>query len=404
MPVAWSSFYAERTAGMYSSEIRDILHLTEKPDIISLAGGLPAPELFPVEEFRRAFEWVLSHEGATALQYGPTEGYVPLKQVLAERMAKFGIQSSPDNILITSGSQQALDLLGKLFLNPGDAIVVENPSYLGALQAFNCYQARYVIVPMDENGMRTDVLDEILASQRVKFVYALPNFQNPSGRTMSLERRQHLVRIAEKYGVPIVEDDPYGELRYEGEHLPSLKSLDRSGNVIYLGTFSKILAPGFRLGWVVAPPEVFRWLVLAKQPADLHTCTASQRAFYHVAKDGFLDRHVARIRAVYHERRDTMLRAMERHFPPEVRWTKAEGGLFVWVMLPEGVDSRELLVEAVQEKVAFVPGSAFHADGSGHNTMRLNFSNSTPAQLEEAIERLGRVIRRFLGRVAVPSP
>src|SRR6266702_2661882 len=283
MPVAWQQLYANRAEGMRASDIREILKVTEQPDIISLAGGLPAPELFPVDEYRRAFEWVLESDGAQALQYGPSEGYRPLRTLVAERLSGFGISCEFDDILITNGSQQALDLMGKILLDPGDAVLVEKPTYLGALQAFNQYQASYAVVPMDEDGMRVDEVERVLSQgassgQRVKLIYALPNFQNPTGRSLSLERRRRLVELADHFGVPIVEDDPYGELRYEGDPLPTLKSLDTHASVIYLGTFSKILAPGFRLGWIVASPEVMETLLHGKQPSDLHTGMAQQMA------------------------------------------------------------------------------------------------------------------------------
>lgn len=404
MPVHWQQLAADRTHRMRASDIREILKVTAQPDMISLAGGLPAPELFPVDEYRRAFEWVLETNGAAALQYGPTEGYLPLRQFLARRLGTFGIRCSADEILVTNGSQQALDLIGKIFLNPRDRVAIENPSYIGAIQAFNQYEPEYTVVPMDEDGMRVDVLERLLAEdatrsggRRIKLIYALPNFQNPTGRTLSLERRSRLVAVSSQFGVPVVEDDPYGELRYEGDHLPSLKSFDTEGNVIYLGTFSKILAPGFRLGWVVACPEALEQLVHAKQPSDLHTGMAQQMATYHVVKDGFVDGHVARLKGFYKERRDVLLRAIEEHFPDEARYTRPAGGLFVWAELPTDVDTRELLLDAVKEKVAFVPGQGFHADGSGRNTMRLNFSNVPPPALEEAIRRLGRAIQARLG-------
>jgi len=405
MPVSWQHLYAERTEGMRASDIREILKVTAQPDIISLAGGLPAPELFPVDEYRRAFEWVLEADSAQALQYGPSEGYQPLRTLLAERLSRFGMLCAHDDILVTNGSQQALDLIGKIFVNPGDAVLVEAPTYLGALQAFNQYQASYAIVPMDDNGMRVDDVERVLARHRslgppIKFIYALPNFQNPTGRSMSLERRQQLVDVANHFGVPIVEDDPYGELRYEGSALPTLKSLDSDGSVIYLGTFSKILAPGFRLGWMLATPELMETLLHGKQPSDLHTGMAQQMATYEVAKAGFVDQHVERIKAFYRERRDVMLRSIQEHFPPDARYTRPAGGLFVWAELPRDVDTRELLLDAIQDKVAFVPGQGFHADGSGTHTMRLNFSNVPPDQLQEGIRRLGHAIQRRLERTA----
>ena len=406
MPVTWQHLYAERTEGMVASDIREILKVTAQPDVISLAGGLPAPELFPIDEYRRAFEWVLESDGAQALQYGPSEGYRPLRALLAQRLTGFGMQCTPDDVLVTNGSQQALDLIGKILLNPSDTVLVEKPTYLGALQAFNQYQATYAVVPMDEDGMCVDDVERVLTRQRtngqhIKFIYALPNFQNPTGRTMSLDRRRRLVEVANHFGVPIVEDDPYGELRYEGQALPTLKSLDRDDSVIYLGTFSKILAPGFRLGWILAGPQVQETLLHGKQPSDLHTGMAQQMATYEVAKDGFVDEHVKHIKDFYRERRDVMLRAIEEHFPPEAHYTRPAGGLFVWAELPLHIDTRELLLDAVKEKVAFVPGQGFHADSSGTNTMRLNFSNVPPDQLREGVRRLGLAIQR---RLAVEVP
>jgi len=400
MSVSWPKKFADRTSRMKASDIRELLKLTARPEIISLAGGLPAPELFPIDEYRRAFEWVLETNGSAALQYGPSEGFRPLREFLATRMTGMGIPADPDQVLITNGSQQGLDLIGKVFLNPGDAVCMENPSYMGAIQAFDAYQAEYVIVPMDDDGMRSDQLDAILSSNPVKFIYALPNFQNPSGRTMSLERRKLLIETAQKHGVPVVEDDPYGELRFEGEALPSLRSLWPEG-VIYLGTFSKILAPGFRLGWMACPPEMYDEMVFGKQPADLHTSTGTQMATYEVCRQpDFLDAHIERIRAVYRERRDVMLRAMDEHFPAECTWTKAAGGLFIWAEVPASIDTRDLLVEALEENVAFVPGQSFHADRSGTNTMRLNFSNVSSDRIKEGIARLGRAIKRRLAKTA----
>jgi 2-aminoadipate transaminase len=391
---------------MRASDIREILKVTAQPDVISLAGGLPAPELFPVDEYRRAFEWVLETDGAQALQYGPSEGYRPLRQLLAERLSGFGMRCSADDLLITNGSQQALDLLGKVFLNPGDTILVERPTYLGALQAFNQYQPTYLAVGMDDDGMHVDEVERALSSSRhrIKLIYALPNFQNPTGRSLSLERRHRLVEVASRFGVPIIEDDPYGELRYEGEHLPSLKSLDRDGVVIYLGTFSKILAPGFRLGWVVAAPDALETLLHAKQPSDLHTGMAQQMATWQVARDGFVDAHVERIKAFYRERRDVMLRALEEHFPQDAHFTRPAGGLFVWAELPSFIDTRELLLDAVRDKVAFVPGQGFHSDHSGSNTMRLNFSNVPPDSLREGVRRLGQAIQKRLANPVRSEP
>jgi 2-aminoadipate transaminase len=405
MQTPWEYRYAHRTQKMGSSVIRELLKLTEQPDIISFGGGLPAPEVFPVREFREACNYVLDHFGAQALQYSTTEGYHPLREMIARHTARYSVEVTADNILITSGSQQALDFIGRLFLNRGDYIVVESPTYLGALQAWNAYGAQYIPVRADENGMIVDELEEAL---RVgpKFIYVLPNFQNPSGSTLNLERRRHLVELADKYGVPIIEDDPYGQLRYEGDHIPSVVSLDSeyrgpngghySGNVIYLSTFSKLLAPGLRLAWVIAPPEVIRKLVMAKQAADLHTSSFNQFVAYEVAKGGFLDEHVKTIRSTYKERRDVMIEMMEEMFPPEVTWRKPQGGMFLWSIMPEGMDAADVLKRAVERKVAFVPGAAFHPRGGGENTMRLNFSYSSPATIREGITRLGITLKELI--------
>jgi 2-aminoadipate transaminase len=401
MQTQWDHRYAHRTQKISSSVIREMLKVTEQPDVISLAGGMPAPEVFPYDEVREACDRVLTNNGQYALQYGSTEGYLPLREMIARHTCRYGIDVSTENILITSGSQQALDLIGRIFLNRGDHILVESPTYLGALQAWNSYGAEYVAVPSDENGMDTDQMIEALR-MGPKFIYVLPNFQNPTGATLPLERRKKLVELAEHYGVPIIEDDPYGQLRYSGEHLPAVFVLDNAkhyngdhiyrGNVIYLSTFSKTLAPGLRIAWVIAPPEVIHKLVQAKQGADLHTATFNQYVAYEVARHGFLDQHIKVIRQVYSERRDVMLNALKKYMPPGVRWTHPEGGLFLWVTLPEQMDASALLPAAVKQKVAFVPGGPFHPDGGGVNTMRLNFSNATPEKIEEAILRLSHVI------------
>lgn len=390
---------------MSSSVIRELLKLTELPEIISFAGGLPAPEVFPLERFREASNTVLENFGPQSLQYSTTEGHRPLREMIARHISRFSSEVSADNVLITSGSQQALDFVGRLFVNRGDYIVVESPTYLGALQAWNAYGAQYIPVRADEHGM---IVDELEAALRVgpKFIYVLPNFQNPSGSTLSLERRQQLIRIADKYGVPIIEDDPYGQLRYEGEHIPSIVALDSeyrgpngghySGNVIYLSTFSKLLAPGLRLGWVIAPSEVIQKLVMSKQAADLHTSSFNQYIAFEAAKGGFLDEHVKVIRATYKERRDVMIEMMEEMFPAGVTWRKPKGGMFLWSILPEGMDSAEVLKRAVEKKVAFVPGEAFHPLGGGRNTMRLNFSYSSPETIREGIARLGVTLKELI--------
>lgn len=403
----WKDRLALRTQRMTSSAIRELLKVTADPEIISFGGGLPAPEVFPIAEIRAAADRVLDQHGRQALQYSNTEGYLPLRAMLARHMGRYGIHVTPANILITSGAQQALNLVGKLFINSGDRILTEEPTYLGALQAFTSYQAQYLPVPIDDDGLRMDKLEDALRAGP-KFMYVLPNFQNPGGVTLSLERRRRLVELAAHYGVPILEDDPYGQLRYEGDHLPALVKLDSElhgscnggapfrGGVIYLGTMSKTLAPGLRIGWVVAPEEVMERLVQMKQGADLHTGTFNQMVAYEAARGGFLDQHVRRIRPVYRERRDAMLTALARYCPPGVRWTHPQGGLFTWVTLPEGQDSTKVLAEALKEKVAFVPGVPFYPCGGGERSLRLNFSYCRPEVIEEGISRLGRVLARML--------
>lgn len=404
MQTLWDHRYAQRTQRMMGSAIRELLKFTESPDVISFAGGLPAPDVFPIKEFKEACIQVLEEHGPQSLQYGTTDGYVPLREMIARHSARYGIEVTADNILITSGSQQALDLLGKIFINTGDRVLVESPTYVGALQAWNAYGAEFIPVPYDENGMITDELE---AKLRIgpKFIYVLPNFQNPTGSTLSFERRLKLIELAERYGVPIIEDDPYGQLRYEGEHLPSLNVLDSqtraqnqcySGNVIYLSTFSKTLAPGIRLAWVIAPPEVIQKLVLAKQGADLHTSTFNQIVAYEVARGGFLGRHVKLIRDVYRERRDVMLETLQEHMPAGVKWTHPQGGLFLWATMPETIDTKELLTEAVKKKVAFVPGESFFPSNGKKNHIRLNFSNALPEKINEGIAQLGLVSKMYL--------
>ena len=404
MQTLWDYRYAQRTQWMKGSAIRELLKFSERKDIISFAGGMPAPEVFPIDKFRESCDIALREHGAECLQYGSTDGYLPLRELIARHATRYGINVTAENILPTSGSQQALDLIGRIFINPGDRILVESPTYLGALQAWIAYGAEFISVPIDQDGMITDKLEERLRAG-IKFIYVLPNFQNPTGLTLSYERRLNLIELADKYGVPIIEDDPYGQLRYEGEHLPAVVVLDSqtrsqdtcySGNVIYLSTFSKTLAPGIRLAWVIAPPEIIQKLILAKQGADLHTSTFNQITTFVVAKDGFLNDHVKLIRKVYRERRDVMLDSLEEHMPPEIKWTHPKGGLFLWVTLPAILDSKVIFDDALNKSVAFVPGAPFFTDGSGHNTMRLNFSNAKPEMINEGIGRLSKVIKNHI--------
>jgi len=393
----WSTALAERSERMKSSIIRELLKYTMIPGMISFAGGLPAPEAFPVRDFQDACSWVLGHDAERALQYGPTEGFAPLKDYLVEAMSKYELPAGRHNVLFTNGSQQALDLIGRAFLDRGDKIITGRPTYLGAIQAWNVYGPEYVTVPLDDDGMRVDELERALeANPTAKFIYVLPNFHNPAGTTLPLERRYRLVELAAKHGAFVIEDDPYGELRFEGEDIIPICALHKE-NTLYLSTFSKTLAPSLRLGWIVAPEEVIAKLVQTKQGTDLHTSNLVQYLAYDICQRGLIRAHVRKIRSIYRERRDAMLAAMEEHFPEGVTWTRPQGGLFLWVRMPEALDATELLDIAVEEKVAFVPGHAFYPGGNdGHCCMRLNFSYSSPEIIEEGIGRLGRAIKRLM--------
>lgn len=397
----WDDKFAVRTEVMKRSTIREILKVTALPDVISFAGGLPAPEIFPIERFKTMSDEILSEHGQVALQYSPTEGVMALRELIATRLSGNGLTINAENVLIVSGSQQGLDLLGRVLIDEKDKIVVENPTYLGMLMAWKTYYLNYLANPTDADGMQIDALQELL-KQHPKLIYLIPNFQNPGGHTLSLERRLQLVKLLAEHDMPMIEDNAYGELVYDGDPLPSLLQLDaqHTGNqgvdgshVMYLGTFSKILAPGLRVGWVVADRKVIDKLVQAKQSADLHTSTLNQYLTYGVAQDGFLDAHIETIREVYRERRDVMIEAMETYFPPEVTFSRPIGGLFLLVTAPENINTTDLLAEAVEHKVAFVPGADFHTGGIGQNTFRLNFSNAQPEQIRIGIQRLGSLLK-----------
>jgi 2-aminoadipate transaminase len=401
--VCWSERYARRTHRMAGSAIRELLKITEKPGFISFAGGLPAPELFPVEQVAAVGQRILTEAGRVALQYSATEGYRPLRECIAQRLRTDGVAAGIDHVLITTGSQQGLDLVGKILVDPGDVVVVESPTYLAALQAWNAYEAKFVGVASDECGMDVGGLERVV-EREPKMIYCQPNFQNPSGVTLARERRVRLLEFSYHHGIPVVEDDPYHELRFEGDDLPGLMALEASrgtqeeqydGNIISLGTFSKVLAPGLRVGWVIAAPTVIAQLTLAKQGTDLHTSTFDQMIAYELLDSGFLEGHKQSIVQTYRERRDAMLDALADCFPHDARWTRPEGGMFLWVELPESIDTGDLLLRAMEQQVAFVPGAAFHVDGTGHNTMRLNFSNSTPERIRDGISRLARELHRM---------
>ncbi|KTQ97282.1 GntR family transcriptional regulator [Aureimonas ureilytica] len=401
-----TDLFATRAGRMKASEIRELLKLLDQPDIISFAGGIPDPSLFPHEAFRRAYADVLGGPDAdAALQYQVSEGYRPLRRWIAGEMGRIGIPCDESNIFITSGSQQGLDYLGKLFLSPGDTALVTWPTYLGALQAFNAYEPRYDRLMPTGGNMTPDAYRQAASETggAVKFAYLVPDFANPSGETLTLAQRETVLDLAEELGIAIIEDAAYAALRYSGEGVPPIAALDalRSGGIdqgrtIYCGSFSKILAPGLRVGWICAPRPMIEKLVLTKQASDLHSPSINQMVVHHVAEATY-GAQVERTRTAYHARRDALLEALEQHMPEGVRWTKPDGGMFVWVTLPEGMDAVELLARSVAEaRVAFVPGSAFHADGGGRNTLRLSFTLADERAVTQGIPRLADLIRRSL--------
>lgn len=389
--------YAKRMEKIKASEIRELLKLTQKPEIISFAGGLPAPELFPVEKMKKISNMVLSENGAKALQYGPTEGFEPLREQIVKRMKALDIDAKSDDILVTNGSQQGLDFTARIFFNEGDVVLCESPSYLGAINAFKAYGPKFIEVPTDAEGMKMDELEKILENNdNVKVIYVIPDFQNPTGRTWAVDRRKKLVELANKHNVAIVEDNPYGELRFEGEMPPSIKSLDTEGRVIFLGTFSKTMCPGLRLGWVCADEEVLNKYILVKQGADLQASTISQMEMAKFLEEYSIEEHIDTIKEVYGRRRDLMLKTMEAEFPEGVTFTRPEGGLFTWVEMPEHINARELAVKALAKNVAFVPGGSFFPNGGNENTLRLNYSNMDEERIVIGITRLAEAIKEML--------
>ena len=394
--------YAKRMDLFKKSELGEILKLIEEPDIISFAGGLPASELFPVEEMKKVSVKVLDENGEEALQYSGSQGYLPLRNHIAKRMNEKGKTNvKAEDILVTSGSQQALDFAGNVFLDEGDIVLCESPSYLGALNAFKGYKPRIMEVPTDKEGMITEGLEKILKeNDRVKSIYVIPDFQNPTGVTWSLDRRKKFMEVVNKYEIPVIEDNPYGELRYEGEFLPALKSFDTKGLVIYLGTFSKIFCPGYRLGWTCASKDILQKFITCKENSDLQTSTIGQRELSKYIDDYDLDEHVEKIKSTYKKRRDLMLDCMEKEFPEGVSFTHPHGGLFTWVKLPEKLNAQDLMKKCVENKVAYVPGGFFFPEGNKENYFRLNYSSSKEEKIVEGIKRLGDVLKEALNETA----
>jgi 2-aminoadipate transaminase len=390
-PIQWQ--FSERAQQLQASFIREILKITQRPEIISFAGGLPSPATFPVERMKEAFDKVLTENGRVALQYGPTDGYAPLREWIANSLSTEGSTIVPEQILMVSGSQQALDLLGKVMIDEGSRVLVETPSYLGALQAFSVYRPEFASVDTDDHGLVPSSIAGVAKGARL--LYSLPNFQNPTGRSLSVERRRELVETCAQLGLPLIEDDPYGALSYKGAPMPRMVAMNPDG-VIYMGSFSKVLTPGIRLGYVCAPLPLVRRLELAKQAADLHTAQLTQMVVHEVVKDGFLDRHIPTIRELYGNQCQVMLDALAEHFPAEAQWTKPEGGMFIWVTLPKQIDSMKLLDQAIAARVAFVPGAPFYANEPETNTLRLSFVTVPPERIREGIATLGKLIKDML--------
>jgi 2-aminoadipate transaminase len=390
--------YSTSIKGMKKSIIRELLKLTQRPDVISFAGGLPAPESFPIDQLKEISCEVLENDGSAALQYGATEGVLELRQILVERYIKQGLKLELNNLVITTSSQQGLDLLAKIFINRGDKVICGLPSYLGGLGAFNSYGGEMIGIRFDEKGMRADLLEEKLAelkSQGIKpkFIYIIPDFQNPAGITMPESRRLEIIEIAKKYDILIVEDSPYREIRFEGKAQKTIYELDNSGHVILLGTFSKIFVPGFRIGWVVADEKIIDKFVTAKQSTDLCTPTLNQKIVHKYIEKGYFDENLKEIIVQYHDKRDNMLKAFNEYMPDGVKWTVPEGGLFLFLTLPNKMDAESLFQKAIDNNVAFVLGTVFHCDGSGKDTMRMNFSFMPEEKTTEGVKRLAKVIQ-----------
>jgi 2-aminoadipate transaminase len=398
----YAGLFAERTKVMKSSAMRDLMALTERPDVISLAGGLPDTSTFPPDSYASLMSTVAAESCARALQYGPTEGLSLVKDCISDVMREEGMEVDGDEILVTTGGQQVIDLVCKTLVDPGDVVVCEAPTYPGAVPTFCAYQADVVQVTMDRDGMRTDELRETLESlerdgRRPKFIYTVPNFHNPAGVTLSLERRRELVRIASERELLVLEDNPYGMLRYEGTPLPTLRSLDGGEFVIYASTFSKILSPGVRLGWTVAPAPVLQKMNIGKQSSDLCSSSISQYFVSAYFESGPWQKYVRSLLEIYRRRRDVMLDALAEQFPREAQWTHPEGGLFIWATLPDYIDTTDLLARALEEHVAFVPGRAAYVDGRGGSSMRLNFSGVSEREIHEGIRRIGEVVHEQVG-------
>ncbi len=386
--------FATRMGSMGPSAIRDLTARTQNPDIISFAAGLPAPQLFPVEEIKKAYAKVLNEQGSVSLQYSPTDGYVPLRELVVQRMKSAGIHLEVENVVITSGAQQGLDFTGRMFINEGDTIIVESPSYVGAINCLKVYSPKIIPVSMDEEGMIIEELEKALEENPdAKLIYTIPDFQNPTGRTMSVKRRRKMIELAVKYNTPIFEDSPYSELIFEGDRMPAIKSFDTTGHVIYSGSFSKTLCPGLRIGWIAANKEIIQKHVYIKQRADLHTNNLAQRQVVELCKIYDFDAHIEKINEYYKAKKDVMIETMKKEFPQNVKFTNPKGGIFLWVTLPDGMDATEILERGFENNVAFVPGEPFFPFGGHKNTFRLNYVSETEDRIVEGVTRLGKILK-----------
>ncbi|NLP36104.1 MAG: PLP-dependent aminotransferase family protein [Firmicutes bacterium] len=396
-------FYADRAACMKTSEIREFFKLAEQPDVMSFAGGFPSADYFPVPKITEVLQELLAQEGKTALQYGATEGSWDLREYLAQKMTREGMPCTAENILITNGSQQGMDLISKVFLNPGDVVIVEEPGYVGGLGAIFNYEGRRVPIPLDQEGLRADILSsELRRLQREgrtpKYAYVVPNFQNPSGITMSLNRRREILQLAQEYDFLILEDNPYGDIRFEGEPIPSIKTMDPEGRVIYLGSFSKVFLPGIRVGWIMAEKALIDKIACAKGSTDLCSNSLGQRLAYRFAVSGYIDAHIKSLISEYKAKRDLMLSCMEKYFPEGVTWTYPQGGFFIWVTFPAGISARRLLLKAIERKVAYVDGAGFYVNDNGKNTARFAYSEAEPQKIKDGIAILGELLHEELDK------
>lgn len=397
--IDYQSLYSKAVSGLEGNIIRELTKRCANPGYISFAGGNPSPDTFPADELKEIAEEVLTNPASriAALQYGASDGYIKLREYVVECMEQKGIKAGVENVAITTGSQQSLDTISKAILNPGDRVLVENPTYVAALKIFGIYQADICAVESDDEGMIPESLEERLLEAPAKLLYIIPNFQNPTGVTLPLERRKRIMEIAQRHNIIVIEDDPYGELRYSGEPQPALKTMDTHSQVVYLGSFSKVIAPGMRVAYLVAPVEITQKIVLCKQNNDMHTCGLAQVMIYEYCRRGLLAPHIEVCRKLYRQKRDLMLSLLEQHFPEEMTWTRPEGGLFLWARLPEGIASMDLVNYTLDKaKIAFIPGESFFACGGGENTMRLNFSLASPEIMESGLKKLGEMIKEYL--------